>query len=137
MELTMTKTILLGLTLAAAPLAAPLPALAQNAAQNGVLVIYGDDKCPTNADGDEVVICVRRPAEERFRIPKELRDQQVAPQNESWAVRQQGAMSVGDTGIGSCSAVGPGGGIGCSSREIQAGKAEADARKRAEKVLPD
>ncbi|MDC7812083.1 hypothetical protein CA223_07530 [Sphingomonas koreensis] len=133
----MTKTILLGLTLAAAPLAAPLPALAQNAAQNGVLVIYGDDKCPTNADGDEVVICVRRPAEERFRIPKELRDQQVAPQNESWAVRQQGAMSVGDTGIGSCSAVGPGGGIGCSSREIQAGKAEADARKRAEKVLPD
>ena len=133
----MTKTILLGLTLAAAPLAAPLPALAQNAAQNGVLVIYGDDKCPTNADGDEVVICVRRPAEERFRIPKELRDQQVAPQNESWAVRQQGAMSVGDTGIGSCSAVGPGGGIGCSSREIQAGKAEADARKKAEKVLPD
>lgn len=133
----MTKTILLGLTLAAAPLAAPLPVLAQNAAQNGVLVIYGDDKCPTNADGDEVVICVRRPAEERFRIPKELRDQQVAPQNESWAVRQQGAMSVGDTGIGSCSAVGPGGGIGCSSREIQAGKAEADARKRAEKVLPD
>lgn len=133
----MTKTILLGLTLAAAPLAMPLPALAQNAAQNGVLVIYGDDKCPTNADGDEVVICVRRPAEERFRIPKELRDQQVAPQNESWAVRQQGAMSVGDTGIGSCSAVGPGGGIGCSTREIQAGKAEADARKRAEKVLPD
>lgn len=133
----MTKTILLSLTLAAAPLAAPLPALAQNAAQNGVLVIYGDDKCPTNADGEEVVICVRRPAEERFRIPKELRDQQVAPQNESWAVRQQGAMTVGDTGIGSCSAVGPGGGIGCSSREIQAGKAEADARKKAEKVLPD
>lgn len=133
----MTKTILLSLTLAAAPLAAPLPALAQNAAQNGVLVIYGDDKCPTNADGEEVVICVRRPAEERFRIPKELRDQQVAPQNESWAVRQQGAMTVGDTGIGSCTAVGPGGGIGCSSREIQAGKAEADARKKAEKVLPD
>lgn len=133
----MTKTILLGLTLAAAPLAAPLPALAQNAAQNGVLVIYGDDKCPTNADGEEVVICVRRPAEERFRIPKELRDQTVTPQNESWAVRQQGALSAGETGIGSCSAVGPGGGIGCSSREIQAGKAEADARKKAEKVLPD
>jgi len=133
----MTKTILLGLTLAAAPLAMPLPALAQNAAQNGVLVIYGDDKCPTNADGDEVVICVRRPAEERFRIPKELRDQEVTPQNESWAVRQQGALSAGETGIGSCSTVGAGGGIGCSSREIQAGKAEADARKRAEKVLPD
>lgn len=133
----MTKTILLGLALAAAPLAAPLPGFAQNAAQNGVLVIYGDDKCPTNADGEEVVICVRRPAEERFRIPKELRGQEVMPQNESWAVRQQSALTAGDTGIGSCTAVGPGGGIGCSSREIQAGKAEADARKRAEKVLPD
>jgi hypothetical protein len=133
----MTKTILLGLALAAAPMTAPLPALAQNAAQNGVLVIYGEDKCPTNADGEEIVICVRRPAEERFRIPKELRDQDVRPQNESWAVRQQGALTAGDTGIGSCSAVGPGGGIGCSTREIQAGKAEADARKRAEKVLPD
>lgn len=133
----MTKMILLGLTLTAAPLAAPVPAIAQNAPQNGVLVIYGDDKCPTNADGEEVVICVRRPAEERFRIPKELRDQEVTPQNESWAVRQQGALSVGETGIGSCSAMGPGGGIGCSTREIQAGKAEADARKRAEKVLPD
>ena len=133
----MTKTILLGLVLTAAPLATPLPALAQNAAQNGVLVIYGDDKCPTNADGEEVVICVRRPAEERFRIPQELRGQEVTPQNESWAVRQQGALSAGETGIGSCSTVGPGGGIGCGTREIQAGKAEADARRRAEKVLPD
>ena len=88
----MTKTILLGLVLAAAPMAAPLPAFAQNAAQNGVLVIYGEDKCPTNADGDEIVICVRRPAEERFRIPKELRDQDVRPQNQSWAVRQQDAL---------------------------------------------
>jgi hypothetical protein len=133
----MTKTILLGLVLAAAPMAAPLPAFAQNAAQNGVLVIYEGDKCPTNADGEEIVICVRRPAAERFRIPKELRDQEVTPQNQSWAVRQQDALSAGGTGIGSCSSVGPGGGIGCSSREIQAGKAEADARKRAEKVLPD
>ena len=134
----MTKTILLGLAAIAAPvLALPAPAAAQNAAQNGVLVIYGNDKCPTNADGEEIVICVRRPDEERFRIPQELRGQEVTPQNESWAVRQRSALTVGDTGIGSCSAVGPGGGIGCSTREIQAGKAEADARKRAEKVLPD
>ncbi|UUX98382.1 hypothetical protein [Sphingomonas sp. J315] len=132
------KTILLTLSAAASALALPaLPALAQNAPQNGVLVIYGDDKCPTNADGDEIVICVRRPAGERFRIPSELRDTEVSPQRESWAVRQRSALTAGDTGIGSCSAVGPGGGIGCSTREIQAGKAEADQRKRAEKVLPD
>jgi hypothetical protein len=52
-------------------------------------------------------------------------------------VRQQDAMSVGATGIGSCSTVGPGGGIGCAAQEIRAGKAEADRRKAAEKVLPD
>ncbi|QDX27609.1 hypothetical protein FPZ54_17415 [Sphingomonas suaedae] len=132
------KTILLSLTAAAATLAVPaFPAAAQNAPQNGVLVIYGDDKCPTNADGDEIVVCVRRPAGERFRIPQELRDQEVAPSRESWAVRQRSALTAGDTGIGSCSTVGPGGGIGCSTRDIQAGKAEADRRKKAEQVLPD
>lgn len=133
------KKILTGLAVAAfaVPALMSLPSTAQNAAQNGVLLIYGDDKCPTNADGDEIVVCVRRPAEERYRIPKDLRDQEIAPQQESWAVRQQGTMRAGDTGIGSCTAVGPGGGIGCGVREIQAGKAEADRRKAAERVLPE
>ena len=132
------KTILLTLSVAASALVLPaLPAMAQNAPQNGVLVIYGDDKCPTNADGDEIVVCVRRPAGERFRIPSELRDTEATPQRESWAVRQRSALTAGDTGIGSCTTVGPGGGIGCAAREIQAGKAEADSRKRAEQVLPD
>jgi len=134
------KTILLGLAATGVTLvigAATLPVSAQNAPQNGVLVIYGNDKCPTNADGDEIVVCVRRPAEERFRIPKELRDLEVTPQNQSWAVRQRSALTAGDTGIGSCSTVGPGGGVGCSTRDIQAGKAEADARRRAEQVLPE
>lgn len=133
------KTILSSLAVAALAIPAlmSLPSTAQNAAQNGVLLIYGDDKCPTNADGDEIVVCVRRPAEERYRIPKDLRDQEVTPQQESWAVRQQGSMRAGDTGIGSCTAVGPGGGIGCGVREIQAGKAEADRRKAGERVLPE
>lgn len=134
----MKTMILFPLAVLAAPLATPVaPAMAQNAPQNGVLIIYGDDKCPTNADGDEIVVCVRRPADERFRIPSELRDSGVTPDRESWAVRQRSALTAGDTGIGSCSTVGPGGGIGCGTREIQAGKAEADARKKAEKVLPD
>lgn len=132
------KTILLTLSAAASALALPaLPALAQNAPQNGVLIIYEGDTCPTNNDGEEIVVCVKRPASERFRIPSELRDTEATPQRESWAVRQRSALTAGDTGIGSCSTVGPGGGIGCSTRDIQAGKAEADARKRAEKVLPD
>jgi nitroreductase len=132
------KTILLTLAAAASALALPaLPAAAAMAPQNGVLIIYGDDKCPTNDNGEEIVVCVRRPAGERFRIPSELRDAEVSPQRESWAVRQRSALTAGDTGIGSCTTVGPGGGIGCSTRDIQAGKAEADSRKKAEKVLPD
>lgn len=132
----MTLLALAGIT--AVPLMAiGLPSFAQNAPQNGVLVIYGDDKCPTNADGDEIVVCVRRPAEERFRIPKDLRDQEVKRENESWAVRQQDTLSVGATGIGSCSTVGPGGGTGCAAQEIRAGKAEARQRREAEKVLPE
>jgi hypothetical protein len=133
------KTTLLAIAgIATVPLLAiGLPSAAQEAPVDGVLIIYGDDKCPTNADGNEIVVCVRRPAEERYRIPKDLRDQETKRENESWAVRQQDAMSVGATGIGSCSTVGPGGGIGCAAQEIRAGKAEADRRKAAEKVLPD
>lgn len=134
------KTTLLALAgITALPLMAiGLPSAAQEAPLNGVLILYGpDEKCPTNANGDEIVVCVRRPAEERFRIPKDLRDQETKRENESWAVRQQDTLSVGATGIGSCSTVGPGGGIGCAAQEIRAGKAEARQRKEAEKVLPD
>src|SRR5687768_14674821 len=99
------KTTLMALAgIASLPLMAiGLPSAAQNAPQDGVLIIYGEDKCPTNADGDEIVVCVRRPAEERYRIPKDLRDQETKRENESWAVRQQDTLAVGATGIGSCS----------------------------------
>lgn len=113
------------------------PTFAQNAPQNGVLVIYGDDKCPTNADGDEIVVCVRRPAEERFRIPKDLRDQEVKRENQAWTTRVDDAMTVGNTGIGSCTAVGGGGSLGCNVQAIRNGKAEADQRRKAERVLPE
>ncbi|WNO53803.1 hypothetical protein [Stakelama saccharophila] len=121
----MTKWLFPAIAAAALPL---LPAPAH--AQNGVLVIYGNDKCPTDADGNEIVVCARRPETERYRIPKQLRDLQVEPENESWAVRQRATRNVGDTGIGSCSNVGPGGSTGCLSRTI--GNGMRDARDRAE-----
>lgn len=118
-------------TLAFAPQAA-----AQNSVQNGVLVIYGNDRCPTNASGEEIVVCVRRDEGERFRVPKELRELEVTPDNRSWAARLDDTMRVGDTGIGSCSTVGPGGQTGCFGQAAAAAKAERRLRARAETDLP-
>ena len=132
----MLKRIALFAAVAAAPLAVPA-AQAQNAAQNGVLVIYGNDKCPTNSSGEEVVICRRLDESERFRIPKTLREQPGPPQQtESWAVRSQGALEEGAFGTGSCSTVGAGGGTGCFVRQARQSRAEAQARKEAQTNLP-
>lgn len=60
-------------SLVALPLLFPaLPAQAQRSER--VLVIFGNDPCPTNASGDEIIVCARRPESERYRIP-----QQIAP----------------------------------------------------------
>lgn len=120
-----------------APLLVPGTAQAQNAAQNGVLIIYGNDKCPTNKNGEEIVVCQRLDEAERFRIPKTLRDQSAPPQkSESWAVRSQDALTSGNFGTGSCSTVGAGGQTGCFVREATRARAEAKARKQAETDLP-
>lgn len=133
----MLKRIAMFAVVAAAPFAVPGIAQAQNAAQNGVLVIYGNDKCPTNENGDEIVVCQRLDEAERFRIPKTLREQPGPPQQtESWAVRSQTALEAGQTGIGSCSTVGPGGQTGCFVRQARQAKAEARARREAEENLP-
>ena len=104
------------------PLAPPLPALAQDR----ILTIFGNDKCPENT------ICVRAKESERFRIPKDLRqDAVIAPNRQAWAAKAQATLDAGaKTGTGSCSAVGPGGYTGCFAEQARAGKAE---RKQAEK----
>ena len=98
------------------------------------LVIYGSQKCPTDANGNEIVVCVRRAPGEQFRIPKELRDLKVTPENESWASRAASNDQVGASGIGSCSTVGPGGATGCvvqHGRLYKREKQEAKAEQRA------
>lgn len=115
----------------------PMPALAQNAAQNGVLYIYGNDRCPTNADGEEIVVCVRKSEAERFRIPQELRELEITPENRSWAVRQEETLRAGDSGIGSCSAVGIGGATGCFGQAATINKVDRRARREAQNVLDD
>lgn len=120
--------------LAAAIAAAPAPIAAQGK-QIPSLVIYGDQKCPTDSDGNEIVVCVRRPASEQFRIPKELRDFKVTPENESWAAKVVANDHIADTGIGSCSNVGPGGATGCFLQNSQINRATNKERARDQRVL--
>lgn len=109
----------------------PAPAeVSHDAPVNGVLTLYGNQRCPTDASGAEVVVCVRRSAAEQFRIPKQLREFKVTPQNESWARSQSVAMSAGGSGTGSCTTVGAGGGIGCFGQQTRIAKAEAKEREK-------
>jgi len=113
--------------------------VSRNAPINGVLTLFGNERCPTDSNGNEVVVCVRRSASEQFRIPKEMREFKVTPANESWAARAEGI--VGDPtiagGIGSCSTVGPGGSTGCFRQQAQAAKAENNEKKAEERHVQD
>ena len=65
--------ITLAATAAAAAGTAPLPVPAE-AQQNSVaeIIVYGTDPCPRSTD-DQVVVCARRPENERYRIPEKYR----------------------------------------------------------------
>lgn len=116
--------------LALAPVALSAPAFAQIANER-ILTIFGEDKCPADT------ICVRAPENERYRIPKQFRnDGVIAPQNQAWAARAEATLSAGArTGTGSCSASGPGGWTGCWQQQMRAARAEAAAN--AKEVNPD
>jgi hypothetical protein len=118
----------------AVPLAWAAPAAAQQAP--GVLLIYGNDKCPTNKEGEEIVVCRRLDESERYRVPKDLRESEVTPQRESWAVRQQEALATGATGTGSCSTVGANGATGCFVQQATIARRERRREKAAEQNLP-
>lgn len=111
---------MLGLAILAAPLAVAAPALAQDGSYRSRTVqVFGDDPCPKASNPDEIIVCARRPEEERYRIPKTLREEDraaaIARQDQVGANRA--ALASGRdsaTGIGSCSTVGAGGITGCT-----------------------
>jgi hypothetical protein len=108
----------------AAGLAAPLsaqsmlkPAPTDTSLPRQKLVeVFGTDPCPKSSDPDEIIVCSRRPDADRYRIPPAVRsDAQALAPNVANRKELLGDSAGGaGGGIGSCSAVGPGGGTGCN-----------------------
>ncbi|MFA7439396.1 MAG: hypothetical protein WCZ66_00325 [Sphingomonadaceae bacterium] len=114
-------TLIAGLAFAAAAgVMVSTPAAAQGGNyRTRTIVVFGNDECPKATNPDEIIVCARRPEEERYRIPKPLREAEKAAAaarvddvGTERAALVDGRRSA--TGIGSCSAVGPGGGSGCT-----------------------
>ncbi|HEX4736560.1 MAG TPA: hypothetical protein VH331_03255 [Allosphingosinicella sp.] len=113
----------LSLALLAIPLLLPAAADAANApgAKTTIsLVVYGDDPCP-KGNGDEIVVCARRPDNERYRIPKELRKKaEDHRQTESSWTSRVAALEDEQrfTRPDSCSPVGSYGQTGCFAQML-------------------
>ena len=111
------------LPLAALALASILPAplLAQPAPpperiQN--LTVYGDDPCP-QGEGDEIVVCARRPESERYRIPKKLREKPAPAGGPGWGSQVATMEQVQrQTLPNSCSVNGSFGFTGCTAQML-------------------
>ena len=113
-------TVLVGMT------AFPTAAVAQ--AGNRSITIYGNDPCPRDA------ICVRAPESQRYRLPQSQNPQGTPQERNSWANKSKSLMTVGATGVGSCSAVGPGGHTGCLIQEINRAKRDSQQQAQADQA---
>ena len=105
--------------LLAAILLGGAPAAAQDGVQSEApqretnLVVYGDDPCPESTDPDEIVVCARRPEQERYRVPAPLRRGEQLRET-SWASRAAELEDAQrDTRPDGCSVVGTFGQGGC------------------------
>ena len=112
----------------------PHPAAAQQA--DRILDIYGDEKCPSS-NGEQIVVCRHHDIKEKYRIPKDLRDQESVPQ----AVQNNGLAAVNSTGgtgvqINSCNSIGAGVSAGCTKQEVDNWAAQKAAAKKDEEGIP-
>jgi hypothetical protein len=103
--------------------------------RESTIIVYGEDPCPQPANENEAVVCARRPEEERYRIPRPIRERQ--PIETSWASRVAGLDDESrPMRPNSCSVVGTGGQTGCTQSMIRQWFLERAARRAAEAGIP-
>jgi len=104
-------------------------ALAQAPQRERNVIVYGDDPCP-ESQGDEIVVCGRRPEEERYRIPEPLRRGDRRGE-QAWGTRAAELEDAQrDTRPDGCSVVGSFGQSGCTQDMVRRWRAERRARAR-------
>jgi hypothetical protein len=125
--MTKTAALLLPLfALLAAPAAAQgddsLAQAGQPPQRTSVLYTFGDEPCP-EPQGDEIIVCAQRPEGDRYRVPKELREElkDDAPAGSgSWASAVEGYDNIArQTRPNSCSPVGSYGSTGCAALALR------------------
>ena len=114
---------LAGSTVIAAMTAISAPAAAQSGGGQLEVAVFGTDPCPRSTES-QIVVCKHYPESERYRLNPSQRTSGTRQERTSWARKSQALKTVGATGIGSCSAVGPGGFTGCLTPEIKQARRE-------------
>lgn len=100
--------------------ASSVPALAQEESpeRQAELTVFGADPCPQSSD-EEIVVCHRRPEEERYRIPAPLR-RSSRNAEQSWGARVETLDEVSRSSRpNSCSPVGSFGQTGCREQMVR------------------
>ncbi|OYU16277.1 MAG: hypothetical protein CFE37_00930 [Alphaproteobacteria bacterium PA4] len=108
----------------------PTPEADRSLPRQRLVTVFGTEQCPKPTSPDEVVVCARLPESEIYRIPAQLRRtetrQSVFSRNRALLLGDSAGGAGGS--IGSCSAVGPGGMIGCNNRQVDAWAADRTER---------
>ena len=118
-------SLLAALTLAAPAFAQDDDSLAQSGSppeRTSVLYTYGDEPCPEPQEG-EIVVCAQEPETERYRVPKELREELKEDEvvgGGSWTSAVEGYENVARASRpNSCSPVGSYGFTGCAAAALR------------------
>lgn len=97
------------------------------------LVVYGNDPCP-KSEGDEIVVCARRPESERYRIPRKLREKPQPAGGPGWGSQVATMEEVQRQNLpNSCSVLGSNGFTGCTAKMLEQWFAERRMQESAGK----